>query len=162
MTCPRSHSGLGAEPALEGRTVRSQTPLPSLLFGRTWLRRGPGPVPFPAAKPGVAQPTGLASPPPLRSVVRSSLKSSSDPDLPNWFPPDVKGNVLEGTGCVFLQNHLSHKMICILVGTQMPLPAHFLPREKCSHHSFPLKGGGSCVGPVPTPGEHFLMGGVRR
>lgn len=42
----------------------------------------------------------------------------------------------------------------------MPFPAHFLPREKCSHHSFPLKGGGSCVGPGPDPdpGGNFLIG----
>ena len=41
----------------------------------------------------------------------------------------------------------------------MSFPAHFLPREKCSHHSFPFKGGDSCVGPVPAPGDNFPIEG---
>lgn len=41
----------------------------------------------------------------------------------------------------------------------MSFPAHFLPREKCSRHSFFLKTGGGCVGPGPDPRDHFLMVG---
>lgn len=44
-------------------------------------------------------------------------------------------------------------------GTQKSVPAHFLPREKCSHHSFPFKGGDSCVGTAPGPRDDFLIEG---
>lgn len=59
ITCPWSHSGLGTESALDARHCSTRLQLPSLLAGRTWLERGPGPLPFSAVKSGAAPPTGL-------------------------------------------------------------------------------------------------------
>lgn len=137
----------------------------ALLVGWEMLAGEPvcsGPCTVSSAKPEAAKPVASLLCHPLWLLGRggleagSSLNSCPDPDYPNFFPPDVKGNVLEGTGCVFLQNHLSHKMICILVGTQMSFPAHFLPGEKGSQHSFLLWRGGSCVCPATALGGDFL------